>query len=92
LLQVEPIITCTQELQKWEDMDKRIPCLITNNHKSSLCCLGKQIRDGRRVPLKMLVTIVARFLCAVTGGQHPSGLPADYNLKPLNYCGLASAD
>jgi hypothetical protein len=32
LLQVKPIIPSTPELQNWEDMDKRIPCLITINH------------------------------------------------------------
>jgi hypothetical protein len=28
----------------------------------------------------------------VTGGPHPSGLRKDYNLKLLNYSGLAPAD
>jgi hypothetical protein len=32
LLQVEPIMPSTPELQNWEDMDKRIPCPITINH------------------------------------------------------------
>jgi hypothetical protein len=92
LLQVKPIIPSTPELQKWEDLDKGITCLITIIHQSPLCCRGKQIYDGRRVPLKMRVTTVARFLCAVTDGPHPSGLPADFNLKPLNDSGIAPAD
>ncbi len=29
---------------------------------------------------------------AIIGGSHPSGLPADYNLKPSDYSGLAPAD
>ncbi len=92
LLQVELIIPSTPELQKWEDLDKRITCLITINHQYPLCCLGKQIYEGRRVPLKTLVTTVVQFLCAVTGGPHPSGLPADFKLKSLDYGGLAPAD
>jgi hypothetical protein len=28
----------------------------------------------------------------VTASPHPSGLPADFNLKSLNYSGLAPAD
>ena len=31
-------------------------------------------------------------LVSVTASPHPSGSPADFNLKPLNYSGLAPAD
>jgi hypothetical protein len=83
LLRVEPIIPSTPNLQKLEALDTRITCLIPINHPSLLCCLGKHIYDGLRVPFKMPVTIVARSLCEVTSGQHPSGLSAAI---PLRLC------
>ncbi len=85
--------------KKWNLPDKRTPYLITINHQSPLCCVGKQIYDGRCVPLKTQVKTVARFSCAVTGGQHPQAggqhphrLAADFNLNPLDYSRLAPAD
>jgi hypothetical protein len=60
LLQVEQAIPTSPELQKLEDLHKRIvTCLIIINHQSPLC-LGKHVYDGRRVPLKARVTTVAR--------------------------------
>ena len=47
LLQFEQIIPKTPELQKWEDLGTQITCLIPINHQAPLCCLGKQIYDGR---------------------------------------------
>ncbi len=90
LLKIKPIIPRRPELRKLEDLNKRITCLITINHQSS--CLRRRIYDERRVPLNARVTTVAQSLRAVTGGPHPSGLPTDFNLKPLDYSGLASAD
>jgi len=53
--------------------------------------LGRASRTIKSAGVRW-VTTVARFLCLVTGGPHPSGLRADYNLKLLNYSGLAPAD